>query len=787
MDDIKLKAIEYFASKPHDDEKAKKFLTREYNTIQQTLRDSNDFDEIHEACRVLQRFISHVAENAIEDINSCWERLHALDDGEVIRDYFSRYQTKERLYSQLINLLNKLRYLEQDKIMPLLINFWINDELVRDDIEKVFKELSQFNLNAYEQIGFRPQLKLLKFTLDFSDEEKINLFPIVITIFGQLLSTELEGAQWNYRTVTITSTGIPPSDDLREIRNKTVSSLIDLYQIAEQLNHKISLLNLMNNACRIWSRKELHDSSKLIVEQNSVQVLTYWASLAQSEKFQLVQKIEHDAYWSYYHTSSDKVLEAALNVKNAIDDNLEYQIYRDLVGFDSVFIEWDKESGLHDNYKQQQKIRERRIKAHIGSVTSDNISIWLERVELFLETESNDLATFPELLNFLFTISKRFPTDVLSRLQGSRKLDKGAIAIIRGLWSSSIHHDFVNLVEKWIETSSYHWELSRAFINIDDIKPKLLDKFVDKLILEDDRESLSSILRIFNTNKPQFANELINKEIYKIFSSFIESQYTGWINEVWFVQFEDSFISILDKANLDLILKSLVYANDIEYHIEYILKQVAEINVEYVFSYLAQRVVYFRDLESDKKLDYRPIPYGLNTLGIVLSNYPDKLIGFIAENYKHDIIRGSSGVPSLFRKCFQRFKPDHVGLILGIFDPKKDSDFQIIIDICDSYHGDSSILPLVREVIANTTIDSERHNKLFNSLLNTGVISGDYGRVKALEKKVNDISSWETDSNQNVVDFAERYTEILKERIENEIKRVEERIAIEKHIYGDGS
>lgn len=786
MDNIKLKAIEYFASKPHDDEKAKKFLTSEYSAIQKTLRSSTSYDEISNACEVLHKFISHVAVDSIQDIGHCWERLHGPDDIEVRDGFLGRYQTKEKIYSQLISLLNKLRYLEQDKIMPMLIGFWKEDKLLREDVEKVFKELAQFNLSAYEQIRFIPQLKLQKYLSNFSNEELIKLFPILSTVYQQLLSTELEGAHWNYRTVTISSIGIPASEDIREIRNTTVSSLIYLYRISEQVSHKKSLLNLMNSACRIWSRQELQEESKLIVEQNAVQVMSYWASLVNSEPFELVQQIEHDAYWNYYHTSSEEVTEAALIIKKAIEENSEYHIYRDLVGFEGIFIEWDKDAGLHASYDEQKKVREERINTHINSVTDENISNWIERVELYLKTESRDLATFPELFKFLESISRKCPKEVLSCFLEKDSLDKGAISIIRGLWNSEIHDEFLDQVERFIDSSSYLWELSVAFLSIDNIKPELLVKFIDRLISDNDISSLSSILRIFNNNEPRFSEEFTNKEINKIFECFNSNKNTSWINEVWFTSIEDSFILFLNDENVWLILKNLVYADDIEYHIEYILKQIAEISIDYIFSFLALRISHYRGLEDNSEKDYRPIPYSLNTLGKVLSNYPDKIISFIKENNNKDIISGSFGIASLYKKCFARFNPEHTGLILKYLNSDEESDFTIIRNICASYNGSSSILPLIKVIIENTDYNKRKYHLLALTLLNTGVITGDYGRIESFNKKLSDIESWHTDCNKNVVIFAKMYAEMLKEGIVEETIRVEERIEVEKHIYGDG-
>jgi hypothetical protein len=140
-------------------------------------------------------------------------------------------------------LFSRLRYIEQDKVVPVIIEFWKADEALRGDVEKVFKELSEFNLYAVEKIGFTPQIKLLNIIMQLSDGDKLEYFPIAIIVFTQILSTEIEGHSWDYRTVSIKSMAIPASEVINKLRHDTVSSLIQMYQTAKKREHKNELLN----------------------------------------------------------------------------------------------------------------------------------------------------------------------------------------------------------------------------------------------------------------------------------------------------------------------------------------------------------------------------------------------------------------------------------------------------------------------------------------------------------------------------------------------------------------
>ncbi|PWK50940.1 hypothetical protein [Pleionea mediterranea] len=68
--------------------------------------------------------------------------------------------------------------------------------------------------------------------------------------------------------------------------------------------------------------------------------------------------------------------------------------------------------------------------------------------------------------------------------------------------------------------------------------------------------------------------------------------------------------------------------------------------------------------------------------------------------------------------------------------------------------------------------------------MSTGVVRGEYGIADAYKNKLLDISPWMNDNNANVVKFAHQYTKLLEDMIESEVKRVNERVALEKHKFG---
>jgi len=783
MDNLKLKAIEYFAAKPHDDEKAKNHLTKAYKEIQEILVDANSYDSLSSAFEVLEKFISHVADDAIKDLDLCWQKLHKGGELELSDNNFSKYHTKEKLYAKIINLLGRLRYIEQEKIVSMLFRFWVEEDLTKKDVEKVFKELAEFNLHAVEQIGFNPQLKLLDVISLLSDAEKIEFFAIVITVFQQFLSTDIESHSWNYHTVSINSRAIPASEDIKKLRSETVSSLIRMYQNTTMLEVKKELLNAMNKACHIWSRAQVSDKAKLIVEKNTVNVLRFWASIITTESLELIQKVEHYAYWNYYHASSQLVKKAALYVEATIKSNEEYQIYRDLVGFEGIFGSWEEERSLRNDYNKKRDIREERVKAHIENVNEDNIQEWLSRVEDYLKTDSRDLATFPELFKFMEAISTCFPKEVLSRFEETAALNKSAIPIFRGAWSSSVKDEFINRINQWIDESKYLWELSVVFISFDEISYALIDKFVEKTIAIEDPQSLSSFLRLLDERREYFSAKVINQLFEKIFTFFNRKQSTIWINHVWFARKGQSFIELLSKANMTLLVDNLVIVNNVDHRVESVLELVSQNSVVDVFYFFEQRIEHKKQRDKHLENRYEDIPFSLYSINKVLAENPDELIVLIKNNYEYDYGVDQYGVATLFKKCFSPFEPQLIDLILEHLTPTIDKELNLILAIVSSYEGHLSILPLVKRLLKEIEYDENNVSRINDSLISTGVVCGEYGFADAYKRKQEDISPWLKDNHVDVVKFAHQYCEILERMIKKEVKRVDERVTIEKHKY----
>ncbi|TMP39679.1 hypothetical protein [Pseudoalteromonas rubra] len=784
MDDLKLKTIEYFASKPHDDEKAKRFLSKVYQNIRQTIINPDSYGDINDSLDVLDKFISHVSQEAINDLLICWEILHRGKEFAVSDISLAKYHTSERIYTKIISLLGRLRYLEQGAVVNILLKFWEEDSEVRSNVESTLNELAEFNLYAIEYVGFEPQLTLLKTIESFSHKEKLERSSLVLPILEKFLSTDIESHEWNYKTVSIKSMAIPANEAIKTIRNRTVHLFIEMYEVASDVKLKKALISSMNNACRLWSRSKISEDVIEIVQDNSIEVLRYWATLIKTEPLDIVQKIEHDAYWNYYHAATDKVKHVALEIESAIKLNVEYQFYRDLVGFDGIFLPWEKETDEDGGGVKPREIRNRRIEQHIASLNESNVEEWIDRIEIYLQTMSNDLATSPELFGFVEKLSKLFPEQIFERFINSKILEKSSVYIFRGVWSSHYSDEFKLTVNEWLNGGLYLWELSVTFVNVEELDTQLLEKLVDKAIAQDELAALNSSVGIFDEHKQQLSAEFVNEQFKKIFQYLNQNESTSWLNQSWYRSKRESFIDILSDTNLNLLISNLVFVRKVDHRLEAVMEVIADRDVEILFELIGKRLTYETTHGKGDKERYEGIPFAFHSLRETLANNPHLLLQLIKKHYKYEWGVYHYGVASLFKQCFSRFTPDLIELLFAELEPSNGEQIKVLLAIVASYEGNASILSLVKSILVTCPFNDDLCKRINGALITSGVEHGEFGIANNYKIKLENVKPWLDDNEVNVVKFAHQHIKMLESMIEDEVKRVEEQIAIEKHQYG---
>ena len=171
-----------------------------------------------------------------------------------------------------------------------------------------------------------------------------------------------------------------------------LSSLIFLINgvisVKAQTKQDVSSFEFENDISKDNFTKPVHfkfeDTSELnnLIYTNVAQLLRFYKELLDKETLQIIQKIEHHTFWIFKHLRNTSIEELALEIKEIVDANKEYQIYKILVGFQSVFEDWElaeEKEGMA--YEKERKVRSSKAKQFAEAIDASNYEEWAKRSE----------------------------------------------------------------------------------------------------------------------------------------------------------------------------------------------------------------------------------------------------------------------------------------------------------------------------------------------------------------------------------------------------------------------
>lgn len=143
------------------------------------------------------------------------------------------------------------------------------------------------------------------------------------------------------------------------------------------------------------------------------------------------------------------------------------------------------------------------------------------------------------------------------------------------------------------------------------------------------------------------------------------------------------------------------------------------------------------------------------------------------------------GGARLIKAVFPEFEQPLQDELIAFIKIGRPGDIEFVMAVLRAYGGSMPILRVCKEIIKVVPERSSAWNEVAAAFESTGVVSGEDGIVRAFEAKRTGIAPWKEDENPRVRSFAAWFAEILDQMIVSERQRVEEGLALRKHMYGD--
>src|SRR5262249_39769103 len=309
-----------------------------------------------------------------------------------------------------------------------------------------------------------------------NDSDRAVIRPVVLKVAEEILNPELTGSTWHFQSVSFHRGSVQPSDELSAVRSMVIDVLLRMYDEATSEGEKQKTLHALQRAMLLPGNAGYGNAITVMVLDNTLRIVQFFADRAQTEQLEILQTVEHDYLWLYRRTKdlaeaqgqshpgtakkAKAVIAAVEGFRNQVNARDEFVRFKTLVGYQSVFpLQWTSDA---TDLRGAAACRAERITEYVASVTSDTAEERYERIRRYASVKSNDMATFPSFGEFLVQLSKRSPEIVFGYLEkGDGVLTPFLPAVLQGFNESNQAAAALKLMERWIEQGQHLAAIAR--------------------------------------------------------------------------------------------------------------------------------------------------------------------------------------------------------------------------------------------------------------------------------------------------------------------------------------
>jgi hypothetical protein len=758
------------------------------------LLEEDQFDKLRAALEVLATIAHRFPEESVEVIetflkNAETRSLTYAEGYEGVADdgFFGEIYGVQALMANAIEALSTLRYLVTASVLNVLHPLSTHHiERVRKAALEHLEHAAAYNISVFfgtkesPGIGAFPQQQILNFVEQLEIEKIETYWEGTLVLIEKLLSEEVRGTEWSYNQVVISHIAIPTSDQVADVRQRAIAWVIRSYPRLDAIRHRARLLSVLNGATR--HPRGDGQASVAMIAKDALVVLQFFESLIATEFPQLVEKIEHYAYWIFFHSPAEAVRSAALQVKAAVDGNPEYQIFKVLIGFEGIFEEWTRERSSEGNWERKDKLRKARATSFIESITPETESVWLDRILRYSQIESVDLATFPIYIDFLERLAAQHGVLALRLIQEhAADIDSFLVPLLRGLLAGGGKEVAWKIIDGWLHESKYLLQIAYSLDDSAVFSPELLTRVLEKAI---EAKSIRAIVACMSSAVSNFSTDQYREPI-RLFASAItaltELKSSAWIFELWFRPKIKEFLGALDEMLVGSVLANLMTLEEIDYHAEELLYILAQTHAIRVLNFFVARLKAAPTFESSK---FEAIPFELHKVNKALAQHPRECVEAIKPLYEGDYTAFVFGGGRLLKNIFPAFPSDFARELSQLVQSGRSNDIETVLAVLRNYDGMSAVAPLSLDIVNHLPFSDPLLEEVEVVLESTGVVTGEFGFADALEVKRQEASAWLNSDSDKIRKFADGYIASLERRIVAERVRATERIALRKAQYG---
>ncbi|MGV3555950.1 MAG: hypothetical protein ACO1OD_11915 [Croceibacterium sp.] len=664
----------------------------------------------------------------------------------------------------------------------------------RKPVDDLTRRFAQHDRRAWEQVGPGLQRLVVDRIASFEDDTLISAAPSVTIMLREALSSTVTGTSWQAESVTLHTGSVAVTEDLKAMRRDALRQLERLHGLLSEEGARHEVRHTMLAAGNTLNNSGYTDLLGEVIMDDLTHVLGFFASAIPELGLEGRRQLEvelHRIFYRYHAlppgmadkpelvAAQGRLVGAITTCRVALEGDPDFERYRLLVGHDSVTpIMWSK-PGF--DYEQAIKERSAGIDALVASVDSTNAADWLARLERFVETLSEDMATFLGLQEFIKKLAAAQPAVFLSWMpELSARLANWLPGMLHGL-SEAGHGDAVDpLIEAWVaedrHLSSIAWYLQFA----ESFRFDLLKTITDKGLAAEDEQVLHNVAVAAARQSAKHPDELFDSVFLPAVQALAARGLFGWVDGM-FNWDRMRLLKGLSAEQARPLLELMVDVPNLGHGGEALLAVVAREHVQDVINLIGRRFSHERETGDFR---YNDLPHGLHHLRQPLAAAPTEIVaaarGWFDADPSFSEFRGGRLIAELFPNLEHPLFP----LLYSQIEESRQG-IEFVLSVLRAFEGQKFLHPLLRAIVGQLPADDELLHTVEIVIESSGVLVGEYGSVEAQESRKALIAEWETDENEAVRAFAARFIRMADNQLAMERRRADRSIALRKIDFDD--
>ena len=557
----------------------------------------------------------------------------------------------------IVEIVESLRYADVVGTLKLLIDIYRDEpnERIRRQIVDAVKNLAEYDIDAYQQVGPMLQMALVDHLAEMSDADLDRIRPIALTVWTEAIQSDMTGAKWKADSVTLSTGAVPSSDPLIEVRDKALQALFAAYDRSTDDGEKRAVLTALDAATRTPTQAQYSKELLATTLKDATRIVEFVTERARATSYELLQHLEHQLVFDYFRakgfipdaenrfgcqTEAAALVAAILKFRDTVNADERFVRYKVLVGFESVYPQhWTQEDF---DYTGAEEYRHREADRYIEEVNEANENDWVDLISRCAATKSDDLATFPAFGHFISKLAERKP-EIAGRFlaTASDDLRNFLAGFLNGLALSDRRDLYERVLEselaspRNLEGVARHLRYSN--VTNPDFASRLLRRAIDQGEALAVIECLLFALEHYETERIADPDTFVRDAL-----SFLNDRKDPrWVSQAWFLQKATKFFEELNPERSAQILQNLQYLREVNYRTERILVRLAERHLPAVWDYFGARLTR-ETAEGEER--FEAVPFRLNGLEKELSKDPrlalSKGLSWFARDQKLARFRG---------------------------------------------------------------------------------------------------------------------------------------------------